>query len=87
MHADRNLYITVDKTVKLHCRKRRLLISIRLLNNKIINLSTLIAFVEEKLNVTEIITFVLGEFENIVSSGDKVGYKHFLHFPLCFQMS
>ena len=54
-------------------------------NNKITDLTELKAFVDNKLNVTEKLKFVIGTVENIVGKGENAGNQHFLLFPQCFQ--
>ena len=53
-------------------------------NDKILDLSKLKAFVDNKINVTEKLIFVLGRMENIAGKGENAGNQHFLLFPLCF---
>ena len=43
------------------------------------------ALVDNQINLTEILKFVLGMVENIVGKGENAGYQHFLLFPQCFQ--
>ena len=54
-------------------------------NVKILDRSKLKAFAEDKINVTEILKFVLERVENIVGKGENAGYQHFLLFLQCFQ--
>ena len=54
-------------------------------NVKILDRSKLKAFAEDKINVTEILKFVLERVENIVGKGENAGYQHFLLLPQCFQ--
>ena len=56
-----------------------------LLNNKILDLSILKAFTDDKINVTENVKSIVERVENIVEKGENAGYQHFLLFPLCFQ--
>ena len=51
------------------------------MNNKIVDLSKLKAFAEDKINVIEKLKFVFRWVENIVGTGEYAGYKHFLLFP------
>ena len=53
-------------------------------NNKILDLTKLNAFAENKINVTEKLKFVLRRVENIVGQGENAGYQHFLLFPTVF---
>ena len=43
------------------------------------------AFVDNKINVTENLKFVMGRVENIVGKAGNAGYQHFLLFSQCFQ--
>ena len=47
--------------------------------------STMEAFADDKINVTEKLKSVLGRVENIVGKGENAGDQHFLLFPQCFQ--
>ena len=51
----------------------------------IVDLSKLIAFADNKLNMTQKLKFAFGRVENIVGKGENAGYQHFLLFPQCFQ--
>ena len=53
-------------------------------NNKILDWSSLKAFADDKIKVTENLKFVYGRVENIVGIGGNSGYQHFLLFPQCF---
>ena len=54
--------------------------------DKIIKLSLLKAFSDNKLNVTQTITFVIVKVEIIKGKGENAGYQtDFLLFPHCFQ--
>ena len=54
-------------------------------NNKILDLSKLKIFAEDKMNVSEKLKFVFGRIGNIVGREENAGYKHFLLFPKYFQ--
>ena len=54
-------------------------------NNKLLDWSKLKAFADYKLDLAEILRFVLGMVVNIVGKGENAGYQHFLLFPQCFQ--
>ena len=56
-----------------------------LLNDKILDESKLKAFATNKINMAELLKFVLKRVENIVGKGENAGYQHFLLFPQCFQ--
>ena len=43
------------------------------------------ALIDNKINVTRTLKFVLGRVENILRKGENAGYQHFLLFPKCFQ--
>ena len=53
-------------------------------DNKILYLSKLEAYADNKFNFTHIIKFVFGREVNIVEKGENAGYQHFLLFPQCF---
>ena len=53
-------------------------------NNKILDLSKLKAFADDKINKTRKIKFVSVREENIVGKGENAGYQHFLLFPQSF---
>ena len=55
-------------------------------NNKILTLTKLKAFADDKIVVIKKLKFVLGRVENIVGKGENAGYQHFLLFSLCFLM-
>ena len=48
-------------------------------------MSKLKAFVDDKLDVTKKLKFVLGRVKNIVGKGENAGCQHLLLFPQCFQ--
>ena len=54
-------------------------------NDKILDLSKLKAFAEDKIKVTEKMKFALEMTENIVGKGGNADYQHFLLFPQYFQ--
>ena len=41
---------------------------------------------DDKIIVTQNLTFTFGRVENIVGKGENAGYQYFLFFPQCFQM-
>ena len=53
--------------------------------DKILDLSKLKAFADDKFNVNKILQFLFGKERNIVEKGEIPGYQHFLLFQLCFQ--
>ena len=50
-------------------------------NDKVLDLSKLKAFADEKINVAQKSKYVLGRVENIVGKGENAGNQHFLLFP------
>ena len=54
-------------------------------DDKLLGLSKLKAFADDKLNVTQNIKVVFHSTENIVRKEENAGYQHFLLFPQCFQ--
>ena len=54
-------------------------------NNKILDLSKLKAFADDKNKVIEKLKFDMGRVENLVGKEENAGYQHFLLFPQCFQ--
>ena len=54
-------------------------------NDKILDVSKLKAFADDKMNVARIMIPVFDRVENIVVKGENAGYQHFLLFPQCFQ--
>ena len=64
---------------------RHIAVSMHLTLNSLPNdWSTLKAFVDNKMKVTEKIKFVLEMLENFVGKGENAGYQHFLFFPQYF---
>ena len=53
-------------------------------NDKILDLSKLKAFADNKINVTQKGKFALGWLENIVGKGENACHQHFLFFQQCF---
>ena len=56
-------------------------------NNKILDWSNFEAFTEDRINVIEILNFVLGKIANTVGNGENAGYQHFLVVPQCFRLT
>ena len=54
-------------------------------NDKILGLSKMKAFEDDKLKVTQMMNTVLDRVENIVGKGENAGYQCFLLLPRCFQ--
>ena len=53
-------------------------------NDKILDLSKLEAFADNKIHLNQKQNF-LRRIENIEEKGENGGYQHFLRFPQCFQ--
>ena len=49
--------------------------------DKILALTKMKAFADNKIIVTQKSKFLLGRVENIVGKGENAGYQHFLLFP------
>ena len=62
-------------------------ISYSLPNEKNLDCSTLKAFTDNKIYVTENLKSVLGRAENIIAKGENAGYQRFLRLLQCFQKS
>ena len=54
-------------------------------DSKILALTTLKAFADDKFKVAEITISVLNRVENIVGKGEIAGYQQFLLCPQCIQ--
>ena len=55
------------------------------LPDKILDLSKLKAFADDKIIETQKLKIKLRRVENIVRKGENTGFQHFLFFPQCFQ--
>ena len=53
-------------------------------DDKIVALSKVKSFADEKLNAIKNIEFVFHMVEGIVGKGENAGHQHFLLFLLCF---
>ena len=53
-------------------------------NDKILDVTKLKAFADDKISVAQMIISVFDRLENIVGKGENAGYQHFL-FTQCFQ--
>ena len=53
--------------------------------DKILDLSKLIAFADDKFSVAKMVISVFDMVENNVGKGENAGYQHFLLFPQCFR--
>ena len=61
-----------------------ILLFIPLPNDKILNVTKLKAFAENKLNISKLTISLFDRVENTVGKGENAGHKHFLLFPQCF---
>ena len=52
--------------------------------DKILDLSNLKDFADDKINVTYVTTFVMERMENIEGKGENADYQHFLLYPSMF---
>ena len=55
--------------------------SLALPNYKILAMSKLKAFADNKFSVAKMMIFVLDWVENLLGKGENAGYQHFLLFP------
>ena len=53
-------------------------------NDKILNVTKLKAFQEDKLYVARMMISLFDGVANTVGKGENAGYQHFLLFPQCF---
>ena len=53
-------------------------------NNKLLDVTKLKAFADDKLNVTTMTIFLFDRAENTVGKVENAGYQHFLLFLQCF---
>ena len=60
-------------------------LTLTLPNNKILDVSKLKPFADDKINVTQKLKSAVGRIKNSVGKGENAGYQHFLLFPQCFQ--
>ena len=54
-------------------------------NNKILDVTKLKAFADDKINAAQMMISVCDRVESIVGKGENSGYQHFLLFSQCFQ--
>ena len=54
-------------------------------NDKILNVTKLKAFTDNKINVAKMMISVFDRLENIMGKEESAGYQHFLLYPPCFQ--
>ena len=53
-------------------------------NDKILDVTKLKAFADNKIDVAQLMISVFDREENIVGKGENDGYQHFFLFPQCF---
>ena len=53
-------------------------------NDKFLDWSNVKELADNKIDVTEILKFLVGRVENIVGKGENAGYQHFLLFSTVF---
>ena len=53
-------------------------------NNRSLDWSSLKAFADNKINVTQKFEYVYWKVENIVGKGENAGYQHFILFTTMF---
>ena len=53
-------------------------------NDKILDVTKLKAFADDKLNIVKTMISLYNREENTVEKGENVGYQHFLLFEQCF---
>ena len=53
-------------------------------NDKILQLTRLKTFAEDKLNIAKTMISLCDRVENTVGKGENAGYQHFLLFQQCF---
>ena len=54
-------------------------------NDKILTLTKLKAFADNKFTAAKTMTSVFGRKENTVEKGENAGYQHYLFIQQCFQ--
>ena len=65
---------------------RKLTVSVNSLrNDKILDVTKLKAFADDKINVAQMMISVFDRVENIVEKRENAGYQHFLPFTHSFQ--
>ena len=55
-------------------------------NDKILDVTKLKAFSDDKLNTAKVMICLFDRVENNVGKGENAAYQHFLLFPQCFPM-
>ena len=73
-------------TINQPCNRKSSYILINCLpNDKVLDLSNLKGFADDKRKMTQKLKFVLERVKYIVGKGENAGYQDFLLFPQCFQ--
>ena len=54
-------------------------------NDKILALTKLKTFADDKFSIAKMMIPLFDQVENIVEKGENAGHQHFLLFPPCFQ--
>ena len=54
------------------------------MNDKILDMTKLKAFADDKLNIAEMMISIFDRVENTEGKGENAGYQHFLLFSQCF---
>ena len=63
--------------MKMHCFKS-------LQSNKILNVTKVRAFADDKLKAARMMISLIDRVENTMGKGENPGYQHFLLCPQCF---
>ena len=69
---------------ELSSQKKSVLIFNSLPNDKTLDANKLKPFLDDKINVAQMMISVCYSVENIVGKGENAGYQHFLLFPQFF---
>ena len=54
-------------------------------DDKILDMTKLKAYADDKLNIVKMMISLFNKVENTVEKGENAGCQHFLLFPQCFQ--
>ena len=68
----------------MYWNKQNLALFNPLPNDKILDMTKLKAFADDKLNIDKMTISVLDRVENTERKGENAGYQHFLLYPQCF---
>ena len=74
--------VVKDKQILVILREKVVLNSLP--NDKILDVTNLKVFAEDKFNVAKMTVSLFDRVENTVGNGENAGYQHFLLFPQCF---